>query len=29
MYLPLGSDIKVNVGDEVRACETVIAELKK
>ena len=29
MYLPLGSDIKVNIGDEVRACETVIAELKK
>ncbi|MDE6870768.1 MAG: phosphatidylserine decarboxylase family protein [Bacteroidales bacterium] len=29
MYLPLGSDIKVRVGDEVRACETVIAELHK
>ena len=28
MYLPLGSDIKVKVGDEVRACETVIAELQ-
>ena len=28
MYLPLGTDIKVKVGDEVRACETVIAELK-
>lgn len=29
MYLPLDCDIKVNIGDEVRACETVIAELKK
>lgn len=29
MYLPLDSDIKVRVGDEVRACETVIAELRK
>ncbi|MCM1178344.1 MAG: phosphatidylserine decarboxylase family protein [Bacteroides sp.] len=29
MYLPLGSDIKVRVGDEVKACETVIAELRK
>ncbi|MBO5193273.1 MAG: phosphatidylserine decarboxylase family protein [Bacteroidales bacterium] len=28
MYLPLDADIKVKVGDEVRACETVIAELK-
>lgn len=27
MYLPLDAEIKVNVGDEVRACETVIAEL--
>lgn len=27
IYLPLGTDIKVKVGDEVRACETVIAEL--
>ena len=29
MYLPLDSDIKVKVGDDVRACETVIAELRK
>lgn len=29
MYLPLDADIKVKVGDKVRACETVIAELKK
>lgn len=28
MYLPLDSDIKVHLGDRVRACETVIAELK-
>lgn len=28
MYLPLGTDIKVNIGDYVKACETVIAELK-
>lgn len=28
MYLPLDSDIKVKIGDEVRACETVIAELQ-
>lgn len=27
MYLPLDADIKVRLGDEVRACETVIAEL--
>ncbi len=27
MYLPLDADIKVKIGDEVRACETVIAEL--
>ena len=27
MYLPLTADIKVNIGDEVRACETIIAEL--
>jgi len=29
MYLPLGTEIKVKVGDEVKACETVIAELHK
>ena len=29
MYLPLDSDIKVSLGDTVRACESVIAELKK
>ena len=28
MYLPLDADIKVGIGDEVRACETVIAELR-
>lgn len=28
MYLPLDADIKVNLGDYVSACETVIAELK-
>ncbi len=28
MYLPLDADIKVEIGDDVRACETVIAELK-
>ena len=28
MYLPLDADIKVKIGDEVRACETVIAELQ-
>lgn len=27
MFLPLGSDIKVEIGDLTRACETVIAEL--
>ena len=27
MYLPLDAKIKVNLGDEVRACETIIAEL--
>lgn len=27
MYLPLDAKIKVKLGDEVRACETVIAEL--
>lgn len=27
MYLPLDADIKVRIGEEVRACETVIAEL--
>lgn len=29
MYLPLDADIKVEMGQCVRACETVIAELKK
>ena len=29
MYLPLDSDIKVRLGDYVKACETVIAELHK
>ena len=29
MYLPLDADIKVKIGDYVRACETVIAELHK
>ena len=29
MYLPLDADIKVEIGDDVRACETVIAELRK
>lgn len=29
MYLPIGTEIKVKVGDEVKACETVIAELQK
>lgn len=29
MYFPLDADIKVKVGDYVRACETVIAELLK
>ncbi len=29
MYLPLNADIKVEIGDCVRASETVIAELKK
>lgn len=28
MYLPLDADIKVKIGDYVKACETVIAELK-
>lgn len=28
MYLPLDADIKVKLGDCVRACETVIAELR-
>lgn len=27
MYLPLGTDIKVKLGQEVRACETILAEL--
>ena len=29
MYLPLGTEIKVGLGDYVKACETVIAELQK
>lgn len=29
MYLPLDADVKVQIGDYVRACETVIAELGK
>lgn len=29
MYLPLGSEISVKVGDCVRACETVIGKLNK
>lgn len=29
MYLPLGTDIRVKVGDKVKACETVIAELHR
>ena len=29
MYLPLDADIKVKLGDYVKACESVIAELKK
>jgi phosphatidylserine decarboxylase len=28
MFLPLNADIKVKLGDQVRACESVIAELK-
>ena len=28
MYLPLDADIKVRIGDYVKACESVIAELK-
>ena len=28
MYLPLDADIKVKIGECVKACETVIAELK-
>lgn len=29
MYLPLDADIKVRIGDFVKGCESVIAELKK
>ena len=29
MYLPLDTEIKVKLGDHVRACESVIAELRK
>ncbi len=29
MYLPLDADIKVQLGDHVKACESVIAELHK
>ena len=28
MYLPLDAEVKVKIGEYVRACETVIAELK-
>ena len=28
MYLPLDAEIKVKLGESVRACETVIAELR-
>jgi phosphatidylserine decarboxylase len=28
MYLPLDADIKVKIGDKVRASETIIAELR-
>ena len=27
IFVPLGSDVKVKVGDHVRACQTVIAKL--
>ena len=27
LYVPLDAEIKVKVGDTVRACETVLAEL--
>lgn len=29
MYFPLDADIKVKLGDDVKACETVIAELSR
>ncbi len=29
MYLPLDADIKVQLGEHVKSCETVIAELRK
>jgi hypothetical protein len=29
MYLPLDAEIKVNIGDYVKASETIIAALKK
>lgn len=29
MYIPLDADIKVKIGEKVKACETVIAELDK
>ena len=29
MFLPLDADIKVKIGDYVKACESVIAELHK
>mgnify|MGYP002517371173 CR=1 FL=1 len=29
MYLPLDADIKVGLGDYVKGCETIIAELRK
>jgi phosphatidylserine decarboxylase len=28
LYLPLNADVKVKLGDQVKACESVIAELK-
>lgn len=29
MFLPLDADIKVKIGDHVKACESIIAELRK
>ena len=29
MFFPLDAEIKVKLGDHVRACETVIADLRK
>ena len=28
VFLPLGTEVNVKVGDNVRACETVLAKLK-